>query len=462
TPGEPVWGWADVHEHQFANEAYGGAVLWGKPFDERGVNKALAWCDYTWDFQPVPGPTMAGLEWIGEYFQLGAGTKRPGYPVHGSNEVLSYGIAEQKTFGFTVNIATNDDPNALDPHYHHVKGIAESHNPTHTYDRGWPHYMDGAHQQMYYKWLERAYKGGMRLLINMAVNNEVLAAVSIRRKNFPTNDMDVAYKQIQSMKDLERFIDRKDDGLINESGWYRIAYSPEQARRIIEDGNLAVIISIEVDSLFNCRPGTEGTFCTEEYIRDQIDTIYRMGVRHVFPVHLFDNAFAGAAIYGDIFSTANIAATGEAFDVYDCSGEEEGFDFKLDDGQILLNTLLGTFFGDDWMNFLLALDSTRGADCNAKGLTDRGVELLHALMDKGMLIDIDHFSHRAMVGYHGHQGALDIFEARDYPPVSSHTVVMPDVGPGELPDFIKSEGTRTELKISRKTTKRIAKLGGGI
>jgi hypothetical protein len=30
------------------------------------------------------------------------------------------------------------------------------------------------HQQMYYRWLERAYRGGLRLMVMLAVNNEVI------------------------------------------------------------------------------------------------------------------------------------------------------------------------------------------------------------------------------------------------------------------------------------------------
>ena len=71
---ETLWGWSDVHEHQFANLAYGGAMFWGAPFDKRGINAALAFCDYTYDFMTYT-PSLAkevlslikypsGLEWL--------------------------------------------------------------------------------------------------------------------------------------------------------------------------------------------------------------------------------------------------------------------------------------------------------------------------------------------------------------------------------------------------------------
>ncbi|MHC4695979.1 MAG: hypothetical protein ACYTFA_04465, partial [Planctomycetota bacterium] len=58
--GAPVFGIADTHAHPFSNLAFGGALLSGSPFDERGVNYALAWGDYTWDFPTTwTGDTLA-------------------------------------------------------------------------------------------------------------------------------------------------------------------------------------------------------------------------------------------------------------------------------------------------------------------------------------------------------------------------------------------------------------------
>ena len=108
---------------------------------------------------------------------------------------------------------------------------------------------------MYYKWLERAYLGGVRLITKQMVSNEALCGAGKRRSNFTCNDMDAVDKQIQATKDLERAIDRMDDGVVNNTGWYRIAYSPAHARQIIRAGKLAVVMGIEVDSLFDCKPG---------------------------------------------------------------------------------------------------------------------------------------------------------------------------------------------------------------
>ncbi len=46
------------------------------------------------------------------------------------------------------------------------------------------------HQQVYYKWLERAYQGGLRLMVMMAVNSER----SIGRRQFVLIDPRLSWR----------------------------------------------------------------------------------------------------------------------------------------------------------------------------------------------------------------------------------------------------------------------------
>lgn len=229
-PDESVWGFVDAHEHQFANDAYGGAMFWGKPFSAGGINKALASCDYTWDFPTKYGNPLYYLDYPA-FTWLGASLDGRGFPVHGMNmaTIIPFRpVPTQLLFGLTVNMATADshyDSDAAEflfsgwpelaeilqfdliPHMHHVTGADDFYLHSDE-DHGWPHYLDGGHQQMYYKWLERSYQAGLRLLVNMPVNNEELCKLSIQRKGYSCDDMDVTYKQIDSIKALERFVDR--------------------------------------------------------------------------------------------------------------------------------------------------------------------------------------------------------------------------------------------------------------
>ena len=42
----------------------------------------------------------------------------------------------------------------------------------------WPHWTSTTHQKMYYRWLERAYRGGLRLMVELAVTNSALCIVA--------------------------------------------------------------------------------------------------------------------------------------------------------------------------------------------------------------------------------------------------------------------------------------------
>ena len=160
------------------------------------------------------------------------------------------------------------------------------------------------------------------------VSNEALCSAGKRRSNFTCNDMDAVDKQIQATKDLERAIDRMDDGVVNNTGWYRIAYSPAQRaadhpRRQARGGDrhrgrLAVQLQAR-------RPT-----CTREYLRGKLQAYYNQGIRHVFPIHQFDNAFGGAALFRDELNAGNITVTDSHFTVRDCKAES-GYTYNINE-----------------------------------------------------------------------------------------------------------------------------------
>lgn len=466
TRDQPVWGWADVHEHMFGNEAYGGAVIWGKPFHPEGINKALPWCDYTWDFHTVA--PLDPHEWTADIFGLFGTLDGRGYPVHGSASVLDFIpgtplLKPQDIFAFTANVPTDDrvnedieipglgHPPIFPPRLHRTHGITgvpeigypaedDPVNGWHHREHDWPHFLDGAHQQMYQKWVERAYEGGLRLLLDMPVNNEVLCKASLRREGYSCDDMDAVQKQIEQMYALETYIDLLDDRIENNSGWYRIAKSPKQARQIIEDGAMAVVIGMEIDSPFGCKAGalvTNPDCDSLTWLKERVDDYWKLGVRHMYPVHLFDNAFSGAANYSLIFQVGNAFSNLELMKTEGCTDAEQGGP-KGSEPEI----------------------AGYEAECNKGGLTEAGAKLLAVLMDRGMLIDIDHFSHRALEGYADpdtdawYSGVLEIMgerkdaNGRPYPPLSSHSVITPD---GE---------TSTEYGHTENRVKRILEMGG--
>jgi microsomal dipeptidase-like Zn-dependent dipeptidase len=189
------------------------------------------------------------------------------------------------TFGYSVH-----GPKELQWLQHPIEwGLTEGFHAvggTGPFD-GWPKYNSSTHQQMYHTWVKRAYEGGVRLMVMFAIKSEALCLSQKQRAGWDCDDMKAVDRQIQAAKDFEWAMDWLDDGLINGSGWYRIAYSPQQARQIIRDGKMAVVLGIEVDSLFNCKFGRP---CLKEYREEQLRKYYNLGVRHLFPIHHYDNA----------------------------------------------------------------------------------------------------------------------------------------------------------------------------
>ena len=69
-----------------------------------------------------------------------------------------------------------------------------------------------------------------------------------------------------------------------------IAYSPEDARRIIRQNKLAVVLGSEVPEL-----GNEGEGNPEQ----QVSALEAMGIRQVVLIHGMDNLLAGTAVFED-------------------------------------------------------------------------------------------------------------------------------------------------------------------
>jgi hypothetical protein len=183
-------------------------------------------------------------------------------------------------------------------------------------------------QQSYYTWLKRAWRGGLRLIVTHAgssVGFEALVKEVLQSRaqateghihsvsgswmaTSPPGDIPVTP---HSHTDWVPYVETTNDrttirrqtcameraALLPElSSWMEIAFTPAQATDIIKRGKLAVVLGVEVDRL-----GELG-FPTPQ---DEINWYKRLGVRHVFPVHLADNAVGGAATYNDIFNTLN-------------------------------------------------------------------------------------------------------------------------------------------------------------
>jgi hypothetical protein len=395
-PNGDVFGFGDAHTHLMTNLGFGGGgVFHGAPFHRLGVEYALGDCDAT------HGP--GGERDVVSYFYGGAQELDPML----LPRVLvtgSLGKFNHATDGYPTFSAW-PDPRRI---------------PT--------------HQAQYYRWLERAYMGGLRIIFQHATGNSALCELMVgfgsQEAPYGCNDMTSADLQIDATFALERYVDALAGG--PGLGWFRVVTTPTEARAQINQGKLAVVLGIEISNVFDCflTPPPGMAPCTEEFIQKEVEKYYAKGVRVIFPVHKFDNGFSAGDGSRGVLELGNLINSGHYSDfTLDCPDVSTTFDH----GDVQfggLNRHRDDYFShapidvtrldeDPTLTFLpilpdLAGGELKGAYCQAHGLTNQGRFLLHELMRRGMMIDVAHMPKRSVVE------ALDILDANKYPALSTH------------------------------------------
>lgn len=376
TPYQEVRGYVDGHTHGMAFEFLGGDVHCGKPWDRYGAPYALVDC---------PDHTATG-----------------GYG----------GVLESVLSG--------------EPH----------HDPV-----GWPTFKDWpapnslTHEGTYYRWLERSWRGGQRIFVNLLVeNNQLCQLYPIKRNS--CDDMDSVRLQARDMYALQDYVDAQFGG--PGKGFYRIVKNPFEARKVINDGKMAVVMGIETSVPFGCTfkalPGGDVPACDIDDIDAQLDEVKRMGVRQMELVNKFDNALSGIAgdngEVGVAVNSANFLETGTFWDMEHCEPEIPGAhdhnqvaapDISAGQQDALFGAI-GELFGP--LN-LPALPVYSPPDhCNSRGLTTLGEYTIRGLAQRHMIFDPDHMSVEARVS------ALDQIDDLGYHGVvSSHSWSTPDAYP---------------------------------
>ncbi len=393
-----VYGFVEAHAHLFTNLAFGGGgAFHGAPFHPLGVEHALADCDLTHGEE-------GRRDFIGFAFNDGLGDFNDLLPA------IATGMLPDKD--------------------HDTEGFPEF--------TSWPDApRSGTHQVQYYKWIERAYLSGMRLLVQHATTNQVLCqlvvGIGASPQRFSCNDMVSVDRIIEATYDLERYIDAMSGG--PGAGWFRIVFSPEEARAQIRAGNLAVVLGIETSDLFNCYlvPFGEFTKCTEADVVERLEEYHDKGVRAIFPVHKFDNAFSAGDGDRRVSDVGNFGHTGHYSNFIVCPEELLTFPGGFDDGGLNfanLNQPRDVFDSPppfDMSGFdanpigallpnlsLLGGGPLEGEYCQNHGLTDLGEFLMEQLMRRGMIIDVAHMPRKS------YKRAYEILQEFDYPPVETH------------------------------------------
>lgn len=360
----PVRGFIDAHTHITSNEFMGGKVVHGDPFHRWGVPDALR------DSKDSHGPN-GSLDMIG-------------------------------------NIYTFD-------------------NPRNKYDtRGWPDFpwwpnpKQLTHTGYYYKWIERAWLSGQRMMVTFLVENEVLCRVQrtvnpIAWQGNNCNEMDSIRFQMKRLRQMQDYIDAQYGG--PGKGFFRIVTSPAQARRVIADGKLAVFVGVEASEIFNC--GGLDSGCGKAAIEQGLMELYNLGIRSLYIAHKFDNQLSGAILEEGIINVGQALSNGYYYQTKECDAQTGGRSMSAG----------LPFLGDvPFISYMLvkagvypSYDQNIKHHCNARGLSPLGVYLINRMIDLGMLIEIDHLSADAITQ------TIDIAEARNYSGVvSSHSYTYAD------------------------------------
>ena len=355
TNGE-VTGFIDAHTHMFMDLGMGGNAVCGSTYSEKGIADALKDCK---------GHETSILENL-------------------TNGAAGRGI--------------------LDKHDH--VGY-----PTF---KDWPSYSSLTHQQMYYKWVERAWRGGQRIMVNDMVSNPGLCpiiGIVAGPNKYSCDDMDTVRRQIQATYDVQTFVDKQYGG--TGKGWYRVVKTPQEAEKVIADGKLAVVLGVEVSEPFGCKQTLGIANCTKKDIDKGLDELKGKGVSSMFLCHKFDNALCGVRYDSDVtgllVNAGQFITTGTWWNPQTCKTGEVA-DNEVIGGvlpkELTINTPLPA----------IAPLYPKGPHCNPKGLTDLGEYALRGMIKRNMIVELDHMSGKAA------GRALDILEAEGYPgAVSSHS-----------------------------------------
>jgi microsomal dipeptidase-like Zn-dependent dipeptidase len=311
------------------------------------------------------------------------------------------------------------------------------------YFHGWPKWTSTTHQQTYHVWLERAWRGGLRTTTLLVSHVESLCKTSLkatREVSWPIceDSMRHIVDQLVMAREFERFIDWQNGG--PGRGWFRIVTTPQQARDVVRAGKLAVVLGIEVDNLFNCKeagcPSDFGlpaariapltTLPAPTTLEEAVNVIYDMGVRHVFPIHNFDNAFGAAATWMDPIGVGQAVAEQRWWVTRDCGDGLGDYGFWIDNfiQNIMLHLGFGLFEVPPVPVYTNGNLSPAYASCNEFGLRPMGIQLLHLLMNKGMLIDIDHMGSNSVDQTIAITSAGPDGNGPAYPLVASHVLAF--------------------------------------
>ena len=406
----PLQGFVDLHTHPMSNLGFAGKLVYGG-IDEGSVLPQDPDCHVNVD-------AGSACQALGHCGSTHAGIMQGVSCGDEWREALVTGLQ-------AANTANVTDPDA--------KGFPD-------FDQ-WPKWNDISHQVMWVDWIKRAYLGGLRVMVALAVNNKTLADVAQDGDNdalHPDDDKGSADQQILRIKE---FVNRHSD-------WMGVAYQADDVQSLLQQNKLAVVLGVEIDNIgdFNEAQNLPDGPMAGAVVHAEIQRLHEEGVRYVFPIHVLDNAFGTAAYYEDLFNLSNFLEA-KHFMNLECSDPTDEIDqlpdwcgplYELSDPlrQVSAKTRLASI---PVQFFALAEEAAspicpqcgsvptanggtrpigyvnRGADF--PGLKPIGKFAILDMMRQGMLIDVDHMSEAST------NDTLALALQEQYPVNSGHNFV---------------------------------------
>lgn len=370
TPYQETRGFIDAHTHGMAFEFLGGDLHCGRPWSPWGVAVALPNCSA----EPANGVARTAVE------------------------------------GF-LSGNPNEDP------------------------VGWPTFKDWpapdalTREGTYYKWLERSWRAGQRVLVNLLVENNQLCQIYPIKRN-SCDDMTSVRLQAQDMHKLQDYVDAQHGG--PGKGWYRIVTNPDQARRVINAGKMAIVMGIETSVPFGCHVRLGIPSCDDSVIDRQLDAVKAMGVSQMELVNKFDNALAGVAgdsgSTGYLVNSANALETGSPWHMQTCNPNDPEVHDRDQDNSAPIpaqDALFGAVarLANPLLLPVIPIYPAKH-HCNSVGLSSIGVHTIEGMAKRHMIFDPDHMSVKAR------KESLDVIDRLGYQGVvSSHSWSTPDAYP---------------------------------
>jgi microsomal dipeptidase-like Zn-dependent dipeptidase len=171
-------------------------------------------------------------------------------------------------------------------------------------------FMGKIHQQMYWTWLKRAWRGGLRILVTDVIHSTPLDLLLnewwvIPVGHFGPLSSNLVYGHASDEQlgiQRQTCAVKKLVGTAPElSSWAQVVYDPAQARAAIARGKLAIVLGAEIDSAGALRAGIGAA----DPVAAELDFMQALGVRKLTPIHQVDNRVGGPAVFNAILTLYN-------------------------------------------------------------------------------------------------------------------------------------------------------------